>query len=712
MAIHNHKRIKVVSEAEHLYEHGLDEFSYSHPALPSTVLDAKEAMDYVFNVLYPRIQSSVANVAALPPAGNIIGDQRVVQDDGDGKAAMYMWSQMEDQAQSAPQWNKIADIDWGLNSVIQALTDQTQYLYVMKFGTRDQNPVTGSPFAADLDGQHIYGGSDVNQHLTLHANNGDDIDLYTGYIQVDDSIRPTRDLTDDDKVDIGTAARRFSTGYFGTLVVGTASMTITSSALTGSIIDSSGEITFGANNLATLGNTSAAIVTGTTSVNGGDITISNGSIVSSSGAIDFDNANLSTSGTLASGVHTISSTLVIGSGSIIDSGGAITFGANNLTTTGTLFAGATTVTQLNVDLVTIDNNTISTSAGALTIAPTGDLNVQSNTTIGSNNITGIAGSVITADQFNTVGGLNLSGDTIDSTTGEIQFADSLIPTVATLDIGEATAGLRNLYMVSTGSFVQDTSGQAVSLATLITFRNASAGLGALQAGHSLFWSGSEWLASNPDDEIDHGELNAASLLDDDHSQYALLAGRGATSQILHGGLTSGVLDLRCNAATDEGVIVAVAGLEPNPVSGSYDLGSALNPFDDLYIFGEMKGARLENADLATINGDVNALTKGRIWHNTDDDFIYIDTGGASKKIGHNTINLVLNQTTLVQGAGHEVAGALFSMADARYAIWQAIDVTNGEEIMGLKITKSATHVFVFADIALPAGSYRLIGMEL
>jgi hypothetical protein len=73
-----------------------------------------------------------------------------------------------------------------------------------------------------------------------------------------------------------------------------------------------------------------------------DILIDVGSITSASAAISFGDENLSTTGTLASGVTTIDTTLVLASGSITDSGGAISFGNENLSTSGTLTLSALT----------------------------------------------------------------------------------------------------------------------------------------------------------------------------------------------------------------------------------------------------------------------------------------------------------------------------------------------------------------------------------
>lgn len=704
----DHNRFKVVSELQHILDHDFADFSYTHPALPDTITNAQQAMDYVFNVLYPRNKASVANVAALPGAGNTLGDQRIVQDDGDGNAAWYVWSQMEDQGQNAPQWNKIADLDWGLNSVVQALNDQTQYLYPRKFGTTDYNPVTEVPFAGDLAGQHLYGGDSSGQNLILHANNGDDSGVHTGSINFDDPAKPLADLA----YDFGTATQRWDTGYFGTLVVGTASMTITSNGTTGSITDTNGVITFGDEDLNTTGNFDASIITASTNLvvdNGANsLTIGVGSITDTTGAISFGNENLSTTGTLGSGLHTVSGTLALDSGSITDTSGAISFGDENLSTTGTLGAGVTTATQLNVDDLRLDGNTVSITTLntdlALLANGTGVVDVQSAmTTLGQT----VTGTVDITGQLD-VDDLTFNGDTISS-TGNILFANNFAPnTNGTLDIGLDGSRIQNIKLA--GSLSDGTD--SIAIATLLSFRNALVGAA---TGHALFYNGVSglWESSLPDSEIDHGTLLAASLLDDDHTQYALLAGR-AGGETIHGSPTAGeTLTLLNNDDDADGLVLKVASVDPN--AAGYNLGSSGNEYGDIHMTGQGIGFRAENdsaADIATAAGAAGG--EGRLWYSNDagvaNKFLYIDVGTSAKKIGHNTYNTVFTEVTLL--GAHDLTGI---MADTRNAIFQVTDASNNEEVMGLQITKtSSTNVTVSiaAGLSLPGGNYRLMGIEL
>lgn len=707
--MHNeHSRFKVVSELQHRYQHHLAEFAYTHLALPSTVDNVEKAMDYVFDLFYPRVQPSVANVAALPAGGNTVGDQRIVQDDGDGKAAMYMWSKFD--GQNTEQWNKVADIDWGVNSVVQALMDQTQYLYPRKFGITDYDPITELALTGDLAGQHLYGGDLENQNLILHANNGDDVGVHTGSIFLDDPMAPLADLA----YDLGEAAKRFKIGYMGTLVVGTATMTITSNGSTGLITDTNGVISFDDENLITTGNVNGTTLTGTTSVVAGDVTISNGSIISSSGAISFGDENISTSGTLSSGVHTITDgtdTLILDSdmggagtqASIASSLGTINLNADHLVNVGNVTAGIGTFDSLVVDLTTYDANGLITSAGDYTINPASNIVLDSPVSILAHAVTGTAGGSVNADTLSTLGAsaLSINDNLITTATTEILFGDHLVPNAATVDLGKGAAGFRDLYMNSTASTIAENGGLSITMATLMSLRDITSGA---NVGDAIFWNGSKFVVSNPDAEIDHGELTG--IADDDHTQYSLLAGR-AGGQTLNGGtLTTQTMTIQGNVADGIGLIIG-SSIDPN-ADGTIDLGASGAKYKDLHMSGQGIGFRAENATTAAINAAaVGAGSNGRLWQSSDDGFLYVDVGTAAKKVGHNTFNSVYNQTTILVAI--DVSA---SIDDARNAIWQVMDSSNAEEVMGLKITKTATHVTVAADSALPAGNYRLMGIEV
>ena len=135
----------------------------------------------------------------------------------------------------------------------------------------------------------------------------------------------------------------------------------------------------------------------------GNLTLADGSITDSSGDISFGNENLTTTGTITAATGSQIGNLTLANGSITDSSGDISFGNENLTTTGTLnVSGLSTLSTLTVtgttglvgtttiDNITLNDSTIGTSSNAdlnLTPGGTGTVNI-SNLTIDSNiNIT-------------------------------------------------------------------------------------------------------------------------------------------------------------------------------------------------------------------------------------------------------------------------------------------------------------------------------------
>jgi len=502
MSYHDHARYKVVSETQHLYEHSLDEFFYSHPALPGNS-NVQDALDYIFNVLYPKVKPEVAtpadlptgvdtpNVGDLPPA---IGDQRLVVDDGDGNYAMYIFAQWDGDPIGGA-WHKIADYDFGENNLIQGLLDQTQYLYFRKYGATDYDPVTELALTGQDAGQHIYGGDLENQNLILHANNGDPVGR-SGFIYLDDDTAPYIDLG----IDLGTATRRFEFGYFGSLVVGTATMTITSDGVSGSITDSSGLISFDNENLITTGDIDGSIITASTNLVVDDtvdqLIIGTASITSSTGAISFGDENISTTGTLQSGVATIDTTLSLATGLITDTSGQISFGDENLITTGDIDAAIGTLERLLIDDLVLDGNaiTISTLDTSLALAAngTGVIDLQSITNAIDTNITGTLTVTGQAD----IDQVTIDGTAI-SVVGDILTVPTLTPQAATTDLGEIGATFRELYI--SNSIHDGTNNILISDLMRLRFnpwRNIGMSSPAV-AGDILVYDGTQWLASTP-----------------------------------------------------------------------------------------------------------------------------------------------------------------------------------------------------------------------
>lgn len=710
MSIFEHnRRARVVTGVQHPFRHSISDFAYANDALPG-VTNLQSAFDYLVAVLYPQSQPAVADPASLPLVGNTINDMRVVTDDGDGKAASYRWEQREGDV--AAKWYKIYDLDWGTDSILQGYLLKTQDIYVHRLGYDDLDD-SGTPLAGVDAGQHVYGGASANTHLTLHANSGDGVGAQTGYVQVADNFRPQTDST----WDLGTNTERWSNVYTDSLTSGTLVAT------SGSITDSSGTISFDNEDLTTTGNLSGAVVTGSTSgVFGalGDITITSGSIVSASGALSFGDENVSTTGSItgATGIFGAGGDLTLSAGSIVSASGAISFGNEDLSTTGTLGAGDTTVTQLNVDDLRLDGNTLNvqTLNTDLNVAAngTGVIVLQSAATTLSQTVTGTVG--VTGDI--TVDNLQLNGNTLSSTdvngnvivdpngTGLVEIGSGLFPTVdGSDDLGKTGNRWNDLWM--DGSIQDGTT--SITSATIQSLRDINTGVA---DGHTLFWDNatSRWLPSLPDTEVDHGTISG--LADDDHTQYMLLAGRAGGQALVGGTAASETLTLESTSDVTKGKVLSKDELGPF-TDASYaagwsgtDLGSSANTWRHVYTAGEFFGFRLEN--LGADPGSSVANT-GRLFWQTADGAVKVDTGSAIVRVGA----LTFESDTAWNGADttKDVTVTTTGM-DARKAVWQLKDNANDYELMFVSIkATSATNVRITVNVALPAGTYRLNGVQ-
>ena len=685
-------RARIYNPTQHPYKHPLSDFILSHEALPG-VTNLAQMVDYFIAVLYPNSQDSVDTPADLPAVGNSVRDYRVVNDDGDGKAAGYQWQQREGDV--AAKWYKIYDMDWGYDSILSGFLLKTQDLYVYRYGYDDLDDLGAVLTGADA-GQHVYGGASANTHLTLHANAGDGVGAQTGFIQFVDQVRPYTDSV----VSLGTTTNRFLKVWTDALTSDT--LTIVG----GSITDSSGAISFDNENLSTTGTLSAGQITGTSLLATGasTLTLDAGSITDSSGAISFDNENLSTTGSVTVG------TLVLAAGSITDSSGAIDFSNENLGTTGTLSAGVITGTQLNVDNLRLDGNTISSTNtnGNILLVPDGSgiVDIQKALTTLAITATGIVG---VTGQFN-ADNLRIDGNVISSTdtdgsidlqpngNGWVTVSSNFYPTTdGTKDLGAIAARFNKLFL---DNAISDGTNE-ITIANLLTFR----AVGSPNSGDVLFWDGSKWVASNPDTEIDHGELSG--LGDDDHTQYALLLGRSTGQTLIGGTGASESLTLTSTSHGTKGSIVFASKMQAS-ADDTWDIGDSTHRFKDLYLSGQAIGMRLQNATTAG-EPSASASTPGRLYYNTDEKDVMVDLGGTWKKI---SIEKYVNQDAVTWdgSTASKTYTVSADVSDARLCHWALYSNSATFEQVYVKITKSQTQVTVTAQANLPAGTYTLIGI--
>lgn len=700
-------RFNVITEAQHILQHSFGGvIAYTSPAAPG-VSTVEEALDLVLAVLYPQTKPSVATVGDLPAVGNTLNDYRVVLDDGDGKSAGYRWEQRE--GESSPSWHKIYDMDWGADSILSQFLLQTQDLYVYKKGNDDLD-ATGTAITGTYAGQRIFGGSSAGSNLTLNANSGDGVGAQTGFVQTDNTFR----ATSSNSLDLGTSLLKWRSLYLGTSALVS---TLTLSG--GSIVDSTGSISFDNENLSTTGSMSAATgVFSTSSTVGTTLVLGSGSITDSTGAISFGNENLTTTGTIAAATGSTLADMTFATGSITASGGVISFGNEDLSTTGTLGAGATTVTQLNSDNIRLDGNTISilNSNGNLILVAngTGIVDVQSAmTTLGQT----VTGTVTVTGQLN-ADNLRLDGNVISSQnlngnitltpngTGSVEVSSDLLPAADnSKDLGAAASRFSDIFLGGTISDGTD----AITMATLTSLRDINVGVG---VNYSIFWDGSKWVASAPDTEIDHGSLSG--LADDDHTQYMLLAGRAGGQSLVGGTAASNNITLESTSHGTKGRVLTKDNFCPftdASFSGGWsgtDLGDSSHYFKDLYTKGEAKGLRLENFTTGTLPSS-SGQNVGRVFFDTDVNKVYIDTGATIIPVG---ISKFQGDTSWDGSTTSKDVDVSASIGDARAAIWALHDNANDFDRIycSIKAIDAAT-VRITVSPALEAGSYRLIGLE-
>lgn len=714
--IHEHARHAIFNIAQHPYKHDFGDFLYNNPRLPG-VTTPDEAIDYIVANLYPNYKGTVATKILLPLVGNTVNDYILVSDDGDGKAAGYVWINNE----GVPQWMKRYDVDWSMDALLAETVNRTFPMYVARdgFNQLDQD---GVEIAGDYAGQTLYGGSTAGTNLTLNANRV----AVDGFVQTDNIFRPTSNGL----LDLGQTDHKWLNVYGTTLYGGTLAVAA------GSITDSSGAISFGNENLTTTGNVTSAngFFSGAVEVGpllGSALVLAAGSITDESGAISFGNENLSTTGTLASADLTVDADIVISSGSITSVSGEIDFDNENLTTTGVIEAGSLDIGALDVDNINIDGNTIkSTNVDGNVILDangTGSIDVQAPMITQGQTITGTVG--ITG-QLN-VDSIRIDGTTISNVnsggsifllctdgTGDLYTSATRIrgDSNNTTDLGGSSHAFKNLHIAGyiTNNVLTFTNADFFVLRNT-PYRDA-ARTSVAQSGDTLFWDtvSGTWLANHPDTEILHSEVSGLTTTDAGHSQFAMLAGRAGGQTVQGGTAASENLTLESTAHATKGFVITKDDFRPlldSAYSGGWtgvDLGSASYRFNDLFMAGEAKGIRLENLTSGTIPA-FSGQSIGRLTYATDTKKIYVDTGAEQLivNVGNRHVS-----DTVWNGTDTTKTVVISAITDCRNAMWILKNNADDYAQMAVKIsTISATQVKIDVSPALPAGSYRLIGLE-
>jgi hypothetical protein len=618
MSVQGKHRLQIWSTHQHPLKHTLNDFAYTNNALPG-VNNLQQTIDWMVAVFYPNTKDAVAVYADLPATGNTINDYRVVIDDGDGKAASYRWEQREGEAVAS--WHKVYDMDWGQDSILSAFMDITQELFVFKKGKMDTDS-SGAALTGTQAGQHVYGGTNAGSNLTLHANSGDGVGANTGFVQLDDNVRPVTD----NLYSIGTLANRFLNMYLsGLLNVG--NLTLSGDDIT----SSTGVVNFDDDDIQTTGD-----ITGT-QINAllaqlGDLNIQDNELTSDSNVISMlaqtitglvdiitsevtvgtvtDNLTLTANAVRAlynasSGKHNFNNqdienvdgltttTADIGSGDFAN----FTFSANDITNPNTV-----TVTSPSV-VFSGDTSADNTSAGTVTGSVEGSFgNYKFDATK--------AQTISTNSNFN----ISPNG------TGKV-VAEKAVQPVSdnSLDLGATALRWKDIYV---GSSIKDGT-NTLSAATLMALRDVTVGAA---AGMGVFWDGTKFITSYADLEVDHPSISNLTVGDSGHTQFAMLAGR-AGGQVVQGGTAASEnLELESTSNATKGNVIFKDTLIPK-VTSTLDIGKATNKVLDVYASGQNFGLREENTTTAN---NFSLASIGRPYFNTTSNQSYRDAGDHAK----------------------------------------------------------------------------------
>lgn len=686
----------------------LGTLAYTNPRLPTAFNgNAENALNYLVAHAFPNYIATVATPAALPVSASP-NDYYIVSNDGDGKSAGYVWI-IKDNAGS---FVKRYDVDWSFEGIYSETINRTQYMYVQKYGLSDKNDA-GTVITGTYAGQTIYGGAQTGENLTFNANAVD----ATGFIQTDNTFRPTANNT----LDLGTTALKFQTGYFGTSVL---AGTLTASS--GSVTDSSGTIGFGNNTLesillleATSVNAVSSLIVGDTNVD--TLTLTQGLIEDTSGTISFGDMALITTGEVtADGGAIFSVDIHITTGSIFSDSGALSFGTNDVSTSGALGAGITTVSQLNVDNLRLDASTLSATSlnGSIHLLANGTGIVSIDSPLETLGIAVVGDMTVSASLE--VGNLRLDGNQILSLdtdgiielspngSGSVRVTSSFMPsTDAVYDLGTDLLRFGDLNL--SGAISDGTT--SITNVTLQSLRDINSGV---TTGMSLFWNGSKWVASAPDTEITHNTLSGLTTSDAGHTQFVMLAGRSGGQVVQGGTAASETLVLESTSHATKGLVLTKDVFAPftnASFSGGWsgtDLGGSANYFKDVYTKGEFFGLRFQNVSSLPSNSAQNI---GRPVFNTGDNKLYLDSGTSWVSAG-SSLEKFSSDTSWDGSTTTKDVDVSATITDARTALWQLCDNANDFERIYTSIkATSATNVRITVSPALPAGSYRLIGIN-
>ncbi len=550
--------------------------TYGNEATTGTTVRA--ALDWIFASLYPNTKDSVDTTALLPATGNTLNDYRVVLNDGDGKAAGYRWEMREGDA--AAKWYKIHDMDWSSNAILSAFSNIAHELYVHKRGRTDTDD-TGNPIAGLYAGQKIHGGSTSGQNLTLNANSGDGVSAESGYVQSDNSIRPTSD----NALDLGTISLRFRDLLLSrNLTDGTNSVTVANlKTAFDHVSNTSNPHVTGYDNLAN----KLGILTVNGDVSGSvDLSLSGAKTLT---VAVLDDSHAHTTATITGFAEDVYDNTAL----ILQDTTNITWTKNDVTNQITGDVTVTTVDVTDIDSPVVNNILASNTTGTAWVAAIPTVELTGDVTGSAVYSSATAKWSLATTVVTTPLPFTLSNKTFTSAAGTPTTVTATahgLQTGETVKIfGSSFNGVHTVTRIDANTFTVPATTAAISSGYYIP-----------QYGQLLYNpTTGNFQVAKEFEQISHSELSDLATMDD-HTQYVAKDGR-AGGQTVKGGTASGnSLVLESTSHATKGTIQASDTLTPVATAvysagwTGTNLGASSKLWNDLYMAGEAKGLRAEN----------------------------------------------------------------------------------------------------------------------
>ena len=355
-------------------------------------------------------------------------------------------------------------------------------------------------------------------------------------------------------------------------------------------------------------------------------------------------------------------------------------------------------------------NYLSLGSTSVNIDSTANSSIWVNDTGGGNLLELEAGGV---DKFVVSNAGAVTGGTYNSATlSGGSLSSTTVNGVTTANILLSTGSYSNptwLTSVSGGIVSGNISGNAANVTGIVAAINGGTGLSTYAVGDILYANTTSSLARLADvavgsvlisggvgaapswgalSTIDHGSLGG--LTDDDHTQYAFLAGRSGGQELVGGTAANNILTLQGNSATgntagNDSIVFKVGD------SGNTIALSLLNSGGLDFHSNEAKNFRVENTDGSVLTPTCDSANQGRMYYDTNADaaFVCIETAPGVYGWFDYTSTTVQSNKVVTVGTGGDYAtisaaaaylntlgGGMILLTPETHNVTSSIDLSN------------------------------------